>query len=144
MKNAYHNMGGPPRTRIQKVVRPIGEYRVFNLKAAGLQVPDDSSRLTAWLQDFVREHGAALNAAPRPAGFSIGMDCKEQGDGSVHALFKQYPDAFHLCKDPVLTVAVLGRLARTLYVPRRELRLTSDSPACTSFIAFPESDFPHA
>ncbi len=151
MKAAYHNMGGPPRTRVQKVVRPVGEYLVFSFELASLEVPGDAAALTPaernariadWLQAFVREHAAALDAAPRPTGFSIGMDCKKQGGGSAHALFKQYPDVFTLCSDPVLTVAVLGRLSDTLYVPRRELRFTCDCPAYTSFVAFPMSDFP--
>ena len=145
--DAYSNMSCPPRTKIQKVVRPVGKQIAFDLEKAGLEEPGPDLLLTLdereamfndWLSDFVSQHRAELEAVPRPTGFMVGSVCEEIL-GPPKDTMKRYSDLYHVCTDPILTVAILGRMAGLVYVPRRELRLTEDSFSRT--IAFPAKFF---
>lgn len=117
MMNAYSNLCGPPRSSVHVVTRPVGKQVVFSMQYAGL----DSSRLEAnltmqdkarfaqeWITNFERKYKAALDAVSRPMGFMVGR--AYTGD-----------DEAIVCKDPILTIAILGRVSRMLYIPRREL-----------------------
>ena len=148
MTNAYRNMSVPPHSKIQKVVRPVGRQIAFNMEKIGLE--DPGARLTMaydkhealindWLADFVCRHKTELEAVPRPAGFMIGSIC-EVFSGPQKTCMKEYPDAYVFCTDPILTVAVIGRMAGLVYVPRRELRLAEKSFYDT--YAFPAKYFP--
>ena len=148
MTNAYCNMSVPPRSKIQKVVRPVGKQIAFNFEKSGIQEPGPDILLTFderealfndWLADFASRHKAELEAVPRPTGFMVGSIC-EKNLGPPKDTMKRYPDLYHVCEDPILTVAILGRMAGLVYVPRRELRLTEDSFSRT--IAFPARFFP--
>ncbi|MGN0833085.1 MAG: hypothetical protein ACI4RD_05495 [Kiritimatiellia bacterium] len=148
MTNAYSNMSAPPRSRIQKVVRPVGRQVAFNFEKAGLQEPGADLYLTFagreelyndWLIDYASRHKAELEAVRRPAGFMVGSVC-EAILGPPKDTMKRYPDLYHVCTDPILTVAILGRMAGLLYVPRRELRLANGDFSRT--IAFPAKFFP--
>ena len=148
MTNAYSNMSVPPHSKIEKVVCPVGKQIAFNFEKAGLQEPGPELLLTLderealfndWLADFAARHKAELEAVPRPNGFMVGSVCEEIL-GPPKDTMKSYPDLYHICTDPLLTVAILGRMAGLLYVPRRELRLNEDSFSRT--IAFPAKFFP--
>jgi hypothetical protein len=141
-------MSAPPRSKIQKVVRPVGKQVAFNFEKAGIQEPGPDLLLTIderealfndWLSDYVSQHKAELEDVPRPTGFMVGSICEEIL-GPPKNTMKRYPDLYHVCTDPILTVAILGRMAGLLYVPRRELRLTEEAFSRT--IAFPEKFFP--
>ena len=148
MTDAYSNMSVPPHSKIQKVVRPVGKQVAFNFEKAGLKEPGPELSLTFderealfndWLSDYASKHKAELEAVPRPTGFMVGSICEEIL-GPPKDTMKRYPDRYHVCTDPILTVAILGRMAGLLYVPRRELRLTEEAFSRT--IAFPEKFFP--
>lgn len=148
MINAYCNMSAPPLSRVQKVVRPVGKLLVFGFSCAGLQVPGDApgqpdtvrdARIQDWLADFVRQHAAALDAVARPAGFMIGTAFADAGmplGGGRTA-----SDVAAFCRDPVLTVAVLGRMSGRIYIPRRELGLTCHGVGYADRVAFPAKYF---
>ncbi len=131
MTNAYCNMSAPPRSRVHKEVRPFGPHIVFDLSIlSGLSECPCDNELVCWLRKFESRHGDALAAAARPAGYMIAVPLQKQG---------QLPDGFTLCKDQVLTVAVLGRLAGGIYIPNRQLCFTRAT--AKSRFAFPESAF---
>ena len=131
MTNAYCNMSAPPRSRIHKEVRTIGSHIVFDLALlSGLSERPCDNELTCWLRKFESRHGDALAAVARPTGYMIAVPLPPHGP---------LPDGFTLCKDQVLTVAVLGRLAGGIYIPNRQLCFTQ---ATAKFrFAFPESVF---
>ena len=148
MTDAYSNMSVPPHSKIQKVVRPVGKQVAFNFEKAGLQEPGPELSLTfderealfnEWLADYASQHKDELEAVPRPTGFMFGSICEEIL-GPPKDTMKRYPDLYHVCTDPILTVAILGRMAGLVYVPRRELRLTDEAFSRT--IAFPAKFFP--
>ena len=129
MTDAYHNMSVPPRTRVERSVKTVGWHVVFDL--ASFPKQNGVETLAAWFDAFCRDNAAALEAAPRPVGYSMATTLPRD---------KSIPDGFRLCVDPVLTVAVLGRVAGGLYIPRRELRLNPD--LADRLYAFPARDFP--
>ncbi len=147
MIDAYCNMSVPPQSKIQIVVRPIGKQVVFDLGRAGIRVPCDLGRpsqecdksVREWLAGFVSQHKAELDAVPRPLGFMVGSLCEEI-NASLEDLMRSHPGVYHVCRDPILTIAVLGRMAGLIYIPQRELRLTDDSFDDT--ICFPAKYFP--
>ena len=148
MTNAYCNMSAPPRSKIQKVVRPVGKQVAFNMDKIGLEDPsgwltltyaDREALINDWLTDFVCRHKAELDAVARPTGFMVGSVC-EAFSGPQKTCMKEYPSTYIFCTDPILTVAVIGRMAGLVYVPRRELRLTENSFYDT--FAFPAKYFP--
>ncbi len=146
MRDAYANMSAPPRSRVQVVVRPVGKQVVFDLRRLGLgpaldpEMPPHAraAAVQEWTKDFVSQHQAELDDVPRPTGFMAGSVCKT--DGAAGDAVKRHPEAYEVCTDPVLAVAILGRVAGTVYVPRRELRLTESSFAAA--LAFPAKHFP--
>ena len=131
MTNAYCNMSAPPRSRVHKEVRTIGSHIVFDLAVlSGLSERPCDNELTCWLRKFESRHGDALVAVTRPTGYMIAVPLPPHGP---------LPDGFTLCKDQILTVAVLGRLAGGIYIPNRQLCFTQ---ATAKFrFAFPESAF---
>lgn len=131
MTNAYCNMSAPPRSRVHKEVRTIGSHVVFDLAVlSGLSERPCDNELTCWLRKFEGRNRAALAAVARPTGYMIAVPLPKHGP---------LPDGFALCKDQILTVAVLGRLAGGIYIPNRQLCFTQ---ATTKFrFAFPESAF---
>ena len=148
MTNAYCNMSAPPRSKMQKVVRPVGKQVAFCMDKIGLEEPGGwlslrfdkrQALIDDWLVDFVNRHKDELDAVLRPTGFMVGSIC-EVFEGPQKTCMKDYPDAYIFCPDPILTVAVIGRMAGLVYVPRRELRLVEDSFYDT--FAFPAKYFP--
>ena len=146
MRDAYANMSAPPRTEVKVVVRPVGKQVVFDLSRLGLGPAFDAAMspqerdaaVQEWVRCFVRRHQSEFDAAARPTGFMAGTVFKAgvEADG----VLKRHPDAYQVCADPVLAVAILGRVAGTVYVPRRALRLTERSFATA--LAFPAKHFP--
>ena len=116
MMNAYSNMSGPPRSSVHVVTHIVGKQIVFNMQYAGLdprlelnQTMQEKAVLAQeWIKDFERKHKAELDAVSRPMGYMVGISYSEGDDAIV-------------CEDPVLTVAILGRVSHGLYIPRREL-----------------------
>ena len=147
MMNAYSNTGVPPRSKVQITVKPIGRQIVFDLAYAGVGVAYNGKKtdqqreadVRSWFEDFVRRHKAELDAVPRPTGFMLGSIC-EDINAPLDDLMRRYPGVYQVCTDPILTVAILGRVSGLIYVPRRELRLTEDSFFDT--IGFPAKYFP--
>ena len=137
MKNAYCNMSVPPRTSVEKRIRPVGFMIAFDL-VMGANVPAgaDDAELSSWLSAFVEKHCSELDAVKRPTGYMIGLSFPHV-DG--HA---KYPSGYSmcLCRDPVLTVAVLGRMSGEIYIPRRELSLSH--VMTEKLYAFPYKFFP--
>ena len=80
------------------------------------------------LQKFESRNRAALAAVARPTGYMIAVPLPKHGP---------LPDGFTLCKDQILTVAVLGRLAGGIYIPHRKLGFAQATTS--SRFAFPES-----
>ena len=147
MMNAYSNTGVPPRSKVQITVKPIGRQIVFDLAYAGVGVAYNGKKtdqqreadVRSWFEDFVRRHKAELDAVLRPTGFMLGSIC-EDINAPLDDLMRRYPGVYQVCTDPILTVAILGRVSGLIYVPRRELRLTEDSFFDT--IGFPAKYFP--
>lgn len=141
MTNAYCNMSVPPRTMVKQKVSPVGRYVEFYLYNAcfthPFKSPWDFPSLQQWLDDFLVRHGEALEAVPRPAGYMIG-DCRETA-------LDEYGNDLRICRDPILTVAILGRVSGTLYVPHRRI-LSGDWLESKSMFpyryVFPEKYFP--
>ena len=134
MTEAYHNMSVPPRARVERTVKTVGWHIVFDLAGvAGMPEKNRGETLSAWFDDFCRDNAAALEAAPRPSGYSMATPLPRD---------KPIPDGFRLCADPILTVAVMGRVAGGLYIPRRGLHLNLD--LTDRLYAFPARDFPPA
>lgn len=117
MNGAYFNMSAPPRSNVQRIVRPVGRYVKFDIYSAEFtppfKSPQDFPSPQEWLDDFLARHGEALEAVPRPDGFMIGY-CSHKGQ------FGNCRDVA-ICRDPILTVAILGRTVGTLYIPRRRI-----------------------
>ena len=117
MTNAYCNMIVPSRTTVRQVVRPIGRYVHFNIYGADFtqpfRSPQDFPSPQDWLDDFLAQHGEALDAIPRPSGFMIGY-CNYKG-------ISGYGNDVRICRDPILTVAILGRVSGNIYIPRRRI-----------------------
>ena len=147
MMDAYSNMSAPPRSKMQITVKPIGRQIVFDLGCAGVGVAYNGEKtdqqreadVRRWFEDFVRRHKAELDAVPRPTGFMVGSLCDDL-DAPLSDLMQRHPGIYQVCTDPILTVAILGRVSGMIYVPRRELRLTRDSVEDT--IGFPAKYFP--
>ena len=146
--DAYCNMSAPPLSKAQITVKPIGRQIVFDLAYAGVGVAYNGKKtdqqreadVQSWFEDFVRRHKAELDAVPRPIGFMLGSIC-EDINAPLDDLMRRHPGVYQVCSDPILTVAILGRVSGLIYVPRRELRLTENSLFDT--IAFPAKYFPH-
>ena len=131
MTNAYCNMSAPPRSRVHKEVRTIGSHVVFDLAVlSSLSERPCDNELTCWLRKFESRNRDALAAVARPTGYMIAVPLPKHGP---------FPDGFALCKDQILTVAVLGRLAGGIYIPHRKLGFAQ--AATPSRFAFPESAF---
>ena len=113
--DAYQNMSCPPRSRIQMTVYPVGPQ--FSIRLADFlpeeYLDEDSSWVVSWLERFMRDHKSELDSVQRPSGFMIAKMSKKFSSG------KEIFDV--RCKDPVLAVAILGRLAGDIYIPRREI-----------------------
>ena len=122
MTDAYCNMSVPPRTTVRQVVRPVGRYVEFDIYGADFiqpfKSPQDFPSPQDWLDDFLARHGDALDSVPRPFGYMI-------GDSSYKGSLCGYGDDRRICRDPVLTVAILGRVSGTLYVPHRRISFGS-------------------
>ena len=131
MTNAYCNMSAPPRSRVHKEVRPFGPHIVFDFAILSwLNLRPGDKELATILQKFESRNRDALATVSRPAGYMIAVPLPSHGP---------LPDGFTLCKDPVLTVAILGRLAGGIYIPNRQLCFTQAT--AKSRFAFPESAF---
>ncbi len=131
MTGAYCNMSAPPRSRVKKEVRTVGSHIVFDLALlSGLSEHPCDNELVCWLRKFESRHGDALAAAARPAGYMIAVPLPRG---------TPLPEGFSLCKDQVLTVAVLGRLAGGIYIPHRKLGFAQATTQ--SRFAFPENAF---
>ena len=132
--NAYHNMSCPPKSNIRKVIRPIGRHIVLCLPS--LQTPplEDVKACDEWLEKFMLEHKEELEKMPRPTGYVIPEHLKNIVlDDDI------YP-GYGRVNDPVLTVAVLGRMSGGIYIPHREIRLCE---ALKGYMyAFPARYFP--
>lgn len=147
MTGAYANIGGPPRTTIRQVVRPVGKQIVFSMRHLGLGPSLDpklspcerNAAVQAWTGEFVRQHQAELDAVPRPSGFVAGDSCGDI-DKAGCDVKRWFPNAYQVCEDPILAVAILGRVSGTLYISRRKLRLTEGT--LSAAIAFPARYFP--
>lgn len=117
MMDAYSNMSAPPRSMVRRVVRPIGRYVKFDIYGVDFtppfKSPQDFPSPQDWLDDFLAQHGEALDAVPRPSGYMIGY-CN-------HKEISGYGDDCRICRDPVLTVAILGRVSGTMYIPQRRI-----------------------
>ncbi len=114
MNGAYCNMSVPPRTKLERDIRPVGRQVLIGLSLAGFQ-PGDYANL---LETFEREHSSALASAPRPQGYVIAVQVREN-----HVAVQNVPP----CRDQALTLAVVSRIAGGLYIPRREPRLTEEN-----------------
>ncbi|MBQ7187882.1 MAG: hypothetical protein IJR99_00545 [Kiritimatiellae bacterium] len=146
--NAYHNMSGPPLTTARQQVKPVGRQVVLDLRRVGLHAPGDNLKLPSaerdaiindWLTRFVQDHKAELDAVKRPTGFMIGCICENVNQ----PLKGNDPKIYRVCGDPILTLAVLGRMAGMIYIPRRDINLSSSCAAYKDAIAFPEKYFPN-
>lgn len=137
MIGAYCNMSVPPCTKVKKRITPVGNMVAFDL-VMGAKAPADatSAELASWMSEFVKEHRAELDAVKRPAGYMIALSFPHV-DGSA-----KYPPGYGmcLCRNPVLTVAVLGRMSGGIYIPRRDLSLSR--VMTENLYAFPYKFFP--
>ena len=131
MTGAYCNMSAPPRSRVKKEVRTVGSHIVFDLALlSGLSARPCDNELVCWLRKFESRHGDALAAAARPAGYMIAVPLPRG---------TPLQEGFSLCRDQVLTVAILGRLAGGIYIPHRKLGFAQATTQ--SRFAFPENAF---
>lgn len=136
MKDAYSNVAGPPRTRVRRDVRPVGKQIVFAVQNCdiGLLYSLD------YVKEFARQHKTELDAVPRPTGFMVATRWNKNNCKTMEDFVQAHPDFYQVCTDPILTLAILGRVAGSIYVPHRELQLTKDSLFPMSFPAkyFPQ------
>ena len=132
MTNAYCNMSVPPQTRVRKVVRPVGRYVIFSIHTVSFKPPfrspKDFPSPQDWLDDFLAQHREAIESVPRPSGYMVGYNGLMQ-------------DSHLFCADPILTVAILGRVSGGVYIPRRRIAF-GDGLAGTKVYSFPERYFP--
>ncbi len=111
MKNAYCNMAVPPRSTVTRRIVPVGKYLVF-----------DPAQLPCEAAVYIARHGEPAGPARCMIGVTTALpaaDCE-------------------LCTDPGLAIAILGRLAGRLYIPKRPLRVAGDG--FKSKIAFLRSE----
>lgn len=130
--NAYHNMSAPPRTTVCQQVKPVGRQVVFSIYEIDFSYGDDAHKTfppprdfsspQEWLDDFLKSHKAELESIRRPTGFMIGAVCKG-GDGGKLYNGATAKDVYELCKDPILSISVLGRIAGNIYIPHRQVAL---------------------
>ena len=135
MMNVYSNMSVPPRSTVHVVTHTVGMQVVFNLQNAGYDprlkcnqtYQEKAVHAKEWIADFERKHKSELDAVSRPMGYMVGSVYSPEDDAIV-------------CTDPILTVAILGRVSHLLYIPRRDLGWC----ACLvgSEICFPAKYFP--
>lgn len=132
MTNAYCNMSVPPHTRVRQIVRPVGRSVIFSIHTVSFKPPFGSPKdfpsPQDWLDDFLVQHRAALESVPRPSGYMVGY----------HGLMQ---DSHLFCADPILTVAILGRVSGGVYIPRRRIAF-GEGLAGTKVYSFPERYFP--
>lgn len=132
MTNAYCNMSVPPQTRVRKVVRPVGRYVIFSIHTVNFKPPFGSPKdfpsPQDWIDDFLAQHREVLESVPRPSGYMVGYNGLMQ-------------DSHLFCADPILTVAILGRVSGGVYIPRRRIAF-GDGLAGTKVYSFPERYFP--
>ena len=134
MTDAYSNVACPPHTTVKKVVRPISRQIVFDLS----RIKSESLYELASAKEFARQHQAELDTVPRPAGFMVGVPYEDLYL-ELESHMKAYPDFYQVCTDPILALAVLGRVSGLIYVPHRKLHLTDN---CRYPISFPAEYFP--
>ncbi|MBQ8036559.1 MAG: hypothetical protein IJ268_06145 [Proteobacteria bacterium] len=146
--SAYHNLMGPPRSTIHKVITPVGRQIFFNFSFTNLHIPynhpdtTDDKRdefIQLWLTNYIYQHKAELDAITRPMIYMIANIC-ENIQMTKNNLKDKYPGC-HVCCDPILTLAILGRISGNIYVPQREIRLSSHSAGFDNIIAFPAKSF---
>ena len=114
--NAYHNMSGPPRTTVCQQVKPVGRQVVFSVYEIDFSYGDDTPKT------FLKSHRAELESIQRPTGFMIGVVCKV-GNGDKLNNGATEKDVYEICKDPILSISVLGRIAGNIYIPHRQIAL---------------------
>lgn len=131
MTNAYCNMSVPPRTRVRQIVRPVGRSVIFSIHTVSFKPPfrspKDFPSPQDWIDDFLVQHREALESVPRPSGYMVGHHGLMQ-----NSLF---------CPDPILAVAILGRVSGGVYIPRRRIAF-GEGLAGTKVYSFPERYFP--
>lgn len=134
MVNAYANMSVPPTSRVvRRIEPPRGPQLAFRLAAAAPADAGGDRRdkaALAWFRQFVREHADEIAAAAPPRRFAIARvvpDLAQAGGATV-------------CTDPALAASVVGRIAGTLYVPGRPVRLGPEHAG--RWFVLPRSDFP--
>ena len=146
--NAYHNMSCPPKSTMQKVIKPVGQQIVFNFKAASLHVPGDrmnlsdenrNSLIQKWLSEFIQKHQDEFDSVVRPMGYMIGS-VFQNDNNCINSIETQYPGWIY-CVDPLLTIAILCRMSGNIYIPQREPRLTCHSNGYDNIVIFPAKDF---
>ena len=132
--NAYNNMAGPSRSMAHQVIRPVGRQIVFGIYEIDFSYDDNTPKPfppprdfpspQEWLSDFLNSHKAELACVQRPTGFMVGVVCKdENADKLCRDAGSQ--DDFLICKDPILAISVLGRIAGSIYIPHRQITLGS-------------------
>ena len=132
MTNAYCNMSVPPQTRVRQIVRPVGKSVIFSIHTVNFKPlfgsPQDFSSPQDWIDDFLVRHRDALESVPRPFSYMVGYN------GLM-------PDSHLFCADPILAVAILGRVSGGVYIPRRRIAF-GEGLAGTKVYSFPERYFP--
>ena len=146
--NAYHNMSGSPRTMVHQEVNPVGRQIVFGIHAIDFSSrfpqPKEFSSPQEWLDDFLTSHKAELDCVLRPTGFIIGTLRKEE-DADKLCRDAKTRITYRFCKDPILTISVLGRVAGNIYIPHRQITLGAWFDNGESYILparyFPQDSF---
>jgi hypothetical protein len=141
-----HNVGVPPRTRIEIRQVPVGGRKTcFSLLwaccAAGLLEPGSWHTLASmstepaerrWghnvrrFLDALATYEVARQKPKAPSCFLIGLGAK--------GITMEFGTDTGVCPDPLLTVHVLSRLAGPLYVPTRAPNLEWDTLFGDSFL----------
>ncbi len=142
MNGAYCNMSVPPKTTVRREIRSVGKSVVFGLKLFGPDAlpvrlegrepgPLTDDDYASWLAALGREKGAELAAAPRPAGYAVALKM-HQG---------LFAEGMCRCDSPILTAAVVSRIAGGIYIPRRRpalCRYNAENVFMLQVSAFPQ------
>ncbi|MBR4612594.1 MAG: hypothetical protein IKO40_07755 [Kiritimatiellae bacterium] len=124
MIGAYCNMSVPPKTKMEKVVRPVGDYVSFGLHLIGYP-PGDFAEIPKLLDTL------DVAMAPRPHGYTIVVEVPE---ASAHA------NGAIVCRNKTLTLAVVSRIVGGLYIPRHLPRIGKEN--ASAVFQLPVSAFP--
>lgn len=119
MSDILKNMSAPPRSEVEIVSVPCGEYIEFNpIVLANLISPmrhyfsyeNASEFLSSKLESFVNKHDGIRHLLTRPTGYMVSLNVKDDEDIECET-----------CEDAALLINVICSTVEDLYIPNRPM-----------------------